>query len=158
MDTTMSRLYTTGDCLLTQLAKISDVRGNLTYIEGKDRIPFDISRVYYIYDVPAGSQRAGHAHQSLFQLLIAVAGSFDVHLDDGVNKRSVTLNRPYEGLLITPMVWRIIDNFSSGAVCLALASATYDESSYYRDYNQFMVVAEKNRQSNPGNPISNGQE
>jgi len=155
MATAMSQLYTIEDCLLTQLDKISDIRGNLTYIEGKNRIPFDISRVYYIYDVPAGSQRAGHAHQSLFQLLIAVAGSFDVHLDDGLNKRSVTLNRPYEGLLITPMVWRIIDNFSSGAVCLALASAPYDESSYYRDYDQFKVVADKRRQSHPTNTVTN---
>src|ERR1700722_7535078 len=125
----MPELYTIRDCQVITLNKISDVRGNLTYIEQNDGIPFAIRRVYYIYDVPAGSQRAGHAHKNLFQLLIAIAGSFDIHLDDGIAKNTITLNRPYQGLLITPMVWRSIDNFSSGAVCLALASDLYDESS-----------------------------
>ncbi len=134
----MPLLYTINDCRLIQLDKNSDSRGNLTHIEGKEHVPFDIRRVYYIYDVPAGSQRAGHGHKNLFQVLIALAGSFDVHLDDGKNKRTVLLNRPYEGLLITPQIWRVIDNFSSGAVCLALASDRYDESSYYRDYDQFL--------------------
>ena len=142
----MSEIYTISDCRLIKFQKISDIRGSLTYIEGQEHVPFDIRRVYYIYDVPAGSQRAGHAHKNLFQLLVALSGSFDIHLDDGLNQRKVTLNRPYEGLLLTPVIWRTIDNFSSGAVCLALASDRYDESSYYHDYNEFRTDAHKARE------------
>lgn len=134
----MPELYTLSDCQLIELNKNSDPRGSLTFLEGKHHIPFDIRRVYYIYDVPAGSQRAGHAHKNLFQLMIAIAGSFDVTLDDGFEKHTVTLNRPYKGLLITPMIWRVIDNFSSGAICLALASDLYDQSSYYHSYDHFL--------------------
>lgn len=130
--------YSISDCQIISLGQISDARGNLTFIEGGRQIPFEIRRVYYIYDVHTGSQRAGHAHRRLFQLLIATSGSFGVHLDDGSNKKSYLLNRPYEGLLITPMIWRTIDNFSSGSVCLSLASEHYDESDYFRHYDDFM--------------------
>lgn len=120
-----------------QLPIIHDHRGNLTFIESQNHIPFDIKRVYYLYDVPGGSERAGHAHKNLYQLMIAMSGSFDVHIDDGREKKSFHLNRSYEGLLIPPMHWRVLDNFSSGSVCMVLASANYDEDDYYRDYEEF---------------------
>jgi hypothetical protein len=140
-----SKLYSVEDCVLTHLNKIGSPHGNLTFIEGNVHVPFDIQRVYYIYDVPAGSQRAGHAHRELFQLLIAASGSFEVHLDDSESQRTVLLNRPNIGLLITPMIWRVIDNFSPGAICLAIASGHYDESDYYRDYTDFLRVAAEAR-------------
>jgi dTDP-4-dehydrorhamnose 3,5-epimerase-like enzyme len=125
-------------CRLIDLPKVSDPRGNLTFIEERRHFPFEIKRVYYLYDVPGGAVRAGHAHKTLHQLLIAMSGSFDVTLDDGVNKRKFHLNRSYYGLYIPPMVWRVIDNFSSGSVCLALASDYYDENDYYREYDDFL--------------------
>ncbi len=128
-------------CQMVELPKISDPRGNLTFIESQRQIPFGIERVYYLYDVPQGSERGGHAHRALHQLLIAVTGSFDVHLDDGQQKKTVHLNRSFQGLYVCPMIWREIDNFSSGAVCMVLASAYYDESDYYRDYREFSKVA-----------------
>jgi hypothetical protein len=128
-------------CRLVDLPKISDPRGNLTFLEGQRHIDFEIARVYYLYDVPAGEERGGHAHKNLSQLLIALAGSFDVLLDDGKSKVRVTLNRPFQGLILRPMVWRELDNFSSGAVCLVLASQKYDESDYFRDYAEFATVA-----------------
>ena len=125
-------------CALISLPKISDPRGNLTFIEGGEHVPFEIQRVYYIYDVPGGSERGGHAHRALHQLIIAMAGSFDVVLDDGETKRRVHLNRSYVGLYVCPMIWRELDNFSSGSVCMVLASNRYDEADYYRDYQQFL--------------------
>lgn len=125
-------------CKIVNLPKISDPRGNLTFIEGSNQIPFDIQRVYYLYDVPGGSERGGHAHKGLQQLIIAMSGSFDVVLDDGVNKKRVHLNRSYSGLYVCPMIWRELDNFSSGSVCMVLASNKYDEQDYYRDYADFM--------------------
>ena len=122
------------NCKIVQLPKTSDPRGNLTFIEGNNHIPFDIQRVYYLYDVPGGAERGGHAHKELQQLIIAMSGSFDVVLDDGKNKKRIHLNRSYEGLYVCPMIWRELDNFSSGSVCMALASNKYDESDYYRDY------------------------
>lgn len=122
---------------------ISDPRGNLTFIENSAHVPFDIRRVYYLYDVPGGSSRAGHAHKQLQQVLIAMSGSFDVELDDGREKRRFHLNRSYYGLYIYPMVWRGIDNFSSGSVCMALASLPFDEADYYRDYADFLGVVGK---------------
>jgi hypothetical protein len=110
----------------------------LTFIEGKSHVDFDIQRVYYLYDVPGGSERGGHAHRELRQLIIAMSGSFDVLLDDGTEKKRFHLNRSYEGLYVCPMIWRELDNFSSGSVCMVLASNRYDESDYYRDYGQFM--------------------
>ncbi len=125
-------------CNLINLPKIPDSRGNLTFIEGSKHIPFDIARVYYLYDVPGGAARGGHAHKALHQLIISMSGSFDVLLDDGVNRKRIHLNRSYIGLYICPMIWREIDNFSSGAVCMVLASEHYDETDYYRDYADFI--------------------
>jgi hypothetical protein len=117
---------------------VRDQRGNLSFVEGSRHIPFPIERVYYLYDVPSGAERAGHAHKALQQLIVAASGSFSVHLDDGVRKDTVFLNRSHKGLLMGPMVWRVIDNFSSGAVCLVLASSVYDEADYIRDYAEFI--------------------
>jgi len=127
-----------GNCRVIDLSKISNPQGNLTFIEGQGHIPFDIKRVYYLYDVPGGAERGGHAHKELHQLIIAMSGSFDVILDDGYQKKRFPLNRSYYGLYVCPMVWREVDNFSSGSVCLVLASAPYDEADYIRDYNAFV--------------------
>lgn len=127
------------DCKVVELPRVTDPRGNLTFIEAGRHVPFDIRRVYYLYDVPGGAERGGHAHRGLSQLLVAMSGSFDVLLDDGREKRRVHLNRSYFGLHICPMIWRELDNFSSGSVCMVLASAHYDESDYYRDYSEFMA-------------------
>lgn len=126
------------DCRLIQLPKISDPRGNLTFIEGGNHIPFDIKRVYYLYDIPGGSDRGFHAHKALHQLIISMTGSFDVVLDDGREKKCFHLNRSYYGLYVCPMVWRELDNFSCGSVCMVLASNTYDEDDYYRDYAEYL--------------------
>lgn len=112
-------------------------RGNLAVIE-KDTYPFDIKRVYYLYDVPSDAYRGGHAHKEVYELLIAISGSFEVLLDDGKTKQKVMLNKPNKGLLIPTRIWRELDNFSSGAVCLVLASDVFDESDYIRDYNSFI--------------------
>jgi hypothetical protein len=125
-------------CQVISLPKIADPRGNLTFIEGGCHIPFDIKRVYYLYDVPGGAERGGHAHKGLHQLIIAMSGSFDVVLDDGDKKKRVHLNRSYSGLYVCPMIWRELDNFSSGSVCMVLASSKYEEDDYYRDYEEFM--------------------
>ena len=128
---------TIGDCRIINLPKIQDPRGNLTFIESGNHIPFDIQRCYYLYDVPGGSARGGHAHKGLHQLIIAMSGSFDVVLDDAREKKRVHLNRSYYGLYVCPMIWRELDNFSSGSVCMVLASNKYDEDDYYRDYAEF---------------------
>ena len=125
-------------CKIINLPRIQDSRGNLTFVEGGNHIPFDIQRVYYLYDVPGGSERGGHAHKGLHQLIIAMSGSFDVLLDDGANKKRVHLCRSYYGLYVCPMIWRELDNFSSGSVCMVLASNVYDEADYYRDYTEFL--------------------
>ncbi len=132
------------DCKIIELPKISDPRGNLTFFESERHFPFEIKRVYYLYDIPGGSERGGHAHKALHQLIIAISGSFDIHLDDGREEKTVHLNRPYQGLYVCPMIWREIDNFSSGAVCLVIASELYTELDYYRDYQDFIHKAEKN--------------
>ncbi|MBD8698295.1 WxcM-like domain-containing protein [Sphingomonas sp. CFBP 13714] len=124
-------------CTIIDLPKISDPRGNLTFIEAGRHVPFDIARVYYLYDVPGGGERGGHAHKQLRQLIIAMSGSFDVVLDDGLQTQRVHLNRSYQGLLVCPMIWRELDNFSSGSVCMVLASERYDEEDYYRDYDAY---------------------
>ncbi len=116
----------------------SDRKGNLSVAENGANIPFDVKRVYYLYDVPGGASRGGHAHKALYQLIVAVSGSFSVTLDDGKNKRTFSLNRPYQGLLVVPGIWRDINDFSSGSVCLVLASEKYDESDYIRDYGAFI--------------------
>jgi hypothetical protein len=131
------------DCRIIQLPRIEDPRGNLTFVESNQQIPFEIRRVYYLYDVPGGSERGGHAHKELNQLIIAMSGSFDIHLDDSRERKTFHLNRSYYGLLVCPMIWREIDNFSSGAVCLVLASDFYTEDDYYRDYQEFQEAAQK---------------
>jgi hypothetical protein len=126
------------DCRIIELPKIPDARGNLTFFEGGNHIPFEAKRVFYLYDVPGGAVRAGHALKTCYQFLIAMSGSFDVHLDDGLTRQTHHLNRSYYGLLIPPKIWRVIDNFSSGSVCLAVASETYDPAGYYRDYEEYV--------------------
>jgi hypothetical protein len=125
------------DCRIIELPRIGDPRGNLTFIEGARHVPFDIARVYYLYDVPGGAERGGHAHKALHQLIIAMSGSFDVLLDDGRERKRFHLNRSYYGLYVCPMIWRELDNFSSGSVCMVLASNRYDEEDYYRDHGEF---------------------
>lgn len=134
----MSKHTTIEDCKIIDLRKISDPRGNLTPIEGGADIPFDIKRVYYLYDVPGGESRGAHAHKELQQLIVAANGSFTITLDDGKKKNVFTLNRPYQGLLIVPGIWRDLDDFSSGAVLLCLASEHYDAADYIRDYDEFL--------------------
>jgi dTDP-4-dehydrorhamnose 3,5-epimerase-like enzyme len=128
------------DCRIIDLPKVTEARGNLTFVEGGRHVPFEIKRVYYLYDVPGGAERGGHAHKALHQLVIAMSGSFDIVLDDGYEKKRIHLNRSYIGLYIPPMMWREIDNFSSGSVCMVLASDYYDESDYYRDHVDFLLA------------------
>lgn len=128
-------------CQVFNLPVINDPRGKLTFVEASRHIPFDIKRVYYLYDVPGGAERGGHAHKNLNQFIIAMSGSFDIHLDDGLAKKTVHMDRSYYGLYVCPMVWRTIDNFSSGAVCMVLASEFFDESDYYRRYDDFLHAA-----------------
>jgi WxcM-like, C-terminal len=126
------------NCNLINLPKITDPRGNLSVIEGGVQIPFDIKRVFYLYDVPTGADRGAHAHKKLHQFLICLSGSFDVSLDDGKNKNIIHLNRPWQGLHIPPMIWAAEINFDPGSVCLVLASDKYDENDYYRNYEDFI--------------------
>lgn len=137
-------------CHLVTLPRVNDARGNLTFIEGSRHVEFDIKRVYYLYDVPGGAERGGHAHRALKQLFIAMSGSFDVVLDDGAIRQRIHLNRSYVGLFVPEMVWREIDNFSSGSVCMVLASEPYDEADYYRDYGEFAAVAAARQAAPPG--------
>lgn len=129
------------DCRIIELPKISDPRGNLTFVEGDNHIPFDIKRVYYLYDVPGGSDRGSHAHRKLHQFVIAMSGSFDIVLDDGDRQRRFHLNRSYYGLYICPMMWRTLDNFSSGGVCMVLASEAFDPADYIREHDEFLRLA-----------------
>lgn len=125
------------DCPILHLPKIFNNQGNITPVEGNINIPFDIERIYYLYDVPGGASRGGHAHKKLQQLIVSASGSFDVLIDDGINRKTVHLNRPYYGLLLKSGIWRELLNFSSGAICLVLASLPYDEEDYVRDYSEF---------------------
>lgn len=133
------------DCRIVDLPKITDSRGNLSFIEGTVHVPFDVKRIYYLYDVPGGAERGGHAHIELQQLIIAISGSFDVILKDGFGTKKYHMNRSYYGLYIPIMVWRELNNFSSGSVCLVLASTIYNESDYIRDYNQFLLKVSGNK-------------
>ena len=126
---------------IISLPKIHDPRGNLTFVEESAIVPFEIRRAYWIYDVPAAEERGGHSHHEMSQLLVAVGGSFNVNVCDGVDWRTFTLNRPFEGLLIPPGFWRTLDNFSSGAVCLSLVSTHYEEADYVRDFEEFKRLA-----------------
>lgn len=122
---------------MLEIDKHHNKKGNISVVENGKTIPFEVKRVYYLYDVPGGESRGGHAHKELQQFIIAASGSFDITLDDGELKRTFTLNRPYQGLLVVPGIWREIDNFSSGSVCLVLASTSYDENDYIRDYKEY---------------------
>ena len=126
------------DCMLLTLPKNHQLNGNLTSITNSKEVPFDIKRIYYLYDVPGGNSRGGHAHKDLYQIMIALSGSFTVTVDDGQLKRSFNLFQPYQGLLIPPGLWRDLDNFSSGSICMVLASEVYDEKDYFRDYEKFV--------------------
>lgn len=130
------------DCVILPLNKIHNRAGNITIVEGQKNIPFDVKRIYYLYDIPGGEDRGGHAHKELRQLIVAASGSFNVVIDDGVNKKIVTLNRPDYGLLIVPGIWRELMEFSSGAVCLVLASDCYREEDYLRTYQDFKKFIE----------------
>lgn len=125
------------DCSIIEIDKHHHEKGNISVIENGKTVPFEVKRVYYLYDVPGGESRGGHAHKALRQLIVAASGSFSVTLDDGNVKRTFTLNRPYQGLLVVPGVWRELDDFSSGSVCLVLASHLYDEADYIRDYSNY---------------------
>ena len=129
------------DYKIINFQKFVDLRGNLSVIEGGVHIPFEIKRVYYLYDVPSGSSRAGHAHKELQQIIVAISGSFDVIVDNGYERKKFHLNRSYHGLYIPKMMWREVKNFSSGSVCLVLASTMYDQSDYYHDYDEFRTIA-----------------
>jgi len=130
---------------MIELPRMSDPRGNLTFIEADRHAPFPINRVYYLYDVPGGADRGGHAHKALSQLMIAMSGSFDVVLDDGEEKKHFHLNRSYTGLYIPPMTWRDLNNFSSGSVCMVLASEYYDAEDYIRNYDEFLSLSKSFR-------------
>lgn len=133
-------------CRIFELPRITDPRGNLTFIESHRHVPFEIQRVYYLYDVPGGETRGGHAHRRLEQLIIAMSGAFDVVVDDGRERQTVTLNRSYYGLYVPRLVWRELVNFSSGSVCTVLASRPYEEDDYFRDYEVFLEAARDARE------------
>lgn len=132
------------DCVVTQLPKITDPRGNLSFIEGNEHIPFDVERTYWIYDVPGGQTRGGHAYNELQEFIIALSGSFDLVVDDGKNKKTIQLNRSYYGVYVPKMIWRSIENFSTNSLCLILASKPYSEEFYIRDYQQFLSISSNN--------------
>jgi len=136
-------IHSIRECRLIELPKIKERRGNLTFIESSRHIPFNFKRIYYTYDVPGGSERGGHAHKALHQFIIAMSGSFDINIDDGRESKKFHLNRSYYGLYLCPMIWRTIDNFSSGSVCMALASEYYDEMDYYRKKKDFLSAIAK---------------
>lgn len=126
------------DCSIIEMPRIENEAGNITPVQGLDNLPFDVKRVFYLYDIPGGEARGAHAHKQCHQFLIAASGSFEVVLDDGKNKRTVMLNRPYFGLHIPPSIWAAEQGFSSGSICLVLASHQYDEADYIRNYNEFL--------------------
>lgn len=140
--------YTVNDCSIIEFDKHHSSKGNLSVVENQKDIPFDIKRVYYLYDVPGGESRGAHAHKELYQLMIAASGSFRVTLDDGKEKKSFYLNRPYQGLLVKPGLWRDLSDFSSGAVCLVLASEGYEEDDYIRNYRDFLAFKKVERYNN----------
>lgn len=130
------------DCAVIDVSKIHNEAGNITVVENGDNIPFDVKRIYYLYDVPGGERRGGHAHYKLEQYVIAASGSFDVVLDDGKERRTISLNRPNLALHIVPGLWRELENFSSGSICMVLASHKYSEKDYIRNYKDFLAIKE----------------
>jgi hypothetical protein len=134
----MKKGHTIYDCTIIELDKHHRKQGNITVVESHKTIPFDVKRAYYLYDIPGGESRGSHAHKELSQLVIAASGSFNITLDDGNVKRTFMLNHPYQGLYIVPGIWRELYDFSSGSICLVLASHTYDEKDYLREYNDFL--------------------
>jgi hypothetical protein len=138
---TQSSIY---NCCVVELNKVHNRSGNLTALEDNMNIPFAVKRLYYLYDVPGGAERGGHAHKNLQQLIVAASGCFDVVLNDGRNRKVVELNRPYYGLHVVPGIWRELINFSSGAICLVLASEKYDVQDYIRDYKEFLIYRNEN--------------
>ena len=134
----MKNKYTVFDCNILELPKIENRAGNITPVQNNIELPFAVKRVYYLYDIPGGESRGAHGHKALQQVIVAASGSFDVTLDDGRNKKTVQLNRPYYGLHVYPGMWRDLSNFSSGAICLVLASEVYQEEDYLRDYKGFI--------------------
>lgn len=136
---TKNEKYSVDDCSIIELDRHHSVRkGDISVVENGETVPFDVKRIYYLYDIPGGESRGGHAHKGLYQLIVAASGAFTVTLDDGTNTKEITLNRPYQGLLVKPGIWRTLDNFSSGSVCLVLASEKYTTEDYLRDYNDFL--------------------
>ncbi|HHT30819.1 MAG: FdtA/QdtA family cupin domain-containing protein [Petrimonas mucosa] len=133
------------DCSILEIDKHHHEKGNISVVENGKTVPFNVKRVYYLYDVPGGESRGGHAHKELQQFIVAASGSFDVTLDDGELKRTFTINRPYRGLLVVPGIWRELDNFSSGSVCLVLASSEYSADDYIRDYEVFKAYKKNNQ-------------
>jgi len=133
-------MSTVSDCRVLDLPRIEDPRGNLTFIEGRAHVPFEIRRVYWVYDVPGGQIRGGHAHRGLEEFIVSISGSFDVLIDDGREKRKVSLNRSFYGLHVPPMIWRHLENFSTNSVCLVLASIPYDRDDYLYDYEEYRLL------------------
>ena len=133
------------DCRIITLKKHHHANGSLTAVNNGTDLPYDIQRTFFIYDVPGGAERGGHSHYTCHEFIIAISGSFDVTIDDGMDKRTYTLNRPYQGLLVVPGIWRTLQNFSSGSVCLALASHHYEEDDYVRDYQHFLELKDINK-------------
>lgn len=134
--------YRIQDCQILTLSQLGNRHGHLTIIENEQDVPFEIKRVYYLYDIPGGESRGGHGHIQLESLIVAVSGSFDVTVDDGFERKTISLNRPYHGLNIKPGMWRELHNFSSGAVCLVLASELYNEADYIRDYQHYLALSQ----------------
>ncbi|WP_445454312.1 sugar 3,4-ketoisomerase [Flavobacterium sp. 25HG05S-40] len=135
----MGKTTKIADCKLIDFPKNHQLNGNLTSITNGIEVPFDINRIYYLYDVPGGNSRGGHAHKDLHQIMVALSGSFTVTLDDGQDKKSFHLYQPYQGLLLPPGLWRDLDTFSSGSICMVLASELYDEEDYFRNYEEFIA-------------------
>ena len=152
----MKPARTVNDAKLTELPRMGSSRGNLTFLEGKHHIPFEIQRVFFLYDVPGGESRAGHANRTLEEFLIAASGSFDVTVDDGTERRTFFLNRSYYGLYIPPMLWREINNFSSGSVCLVMASTYYDADDYHRSYKEYKTAMIESSAEAAASPTDQG--
>lgn len=145
-ETDLHKTSNINQCRLIDFDKHHHANGNLTVVENCEQVPFDIKRVFYIYDVPGGEERGGHSHKMLQQVIIAISGAFDVLVDDGNEQNNYTLNRPYQGLLVPPGIWSKQHNFSSGSVCLVLASDHYDEADYVRDYDEFLELTSIKRE------------